>query len=210
LNRYRLGKGSPLTPKARFFPWYPAEGQASIQRHWDDFSPIKNLTSPQLVCNKPGDIAEFYATIPAGNEIKAYYRFWPHDTGPIMVWMARCGDLPEDCNTFDGIGNHWFKIQQEGLVSGTILGGQWAQDNLVAGNFTWNATIPASLKPGGYLIRHEIIALHVPYEPEFYPECAHLHVTGNGTALPGEEYLASIPGVYTDDSEVKPVLLAVA
>ncbi|KAL2148254.1 hypothetical protein VTH82DRAFT_2402 [Thermothelomyces myriococcoides] len=181
-----------------FFPYYPAEGQSSIQRHWIDFSPIKDLKAPWLVCNNPGDYAEEYATIDAGTEIGAYYKGWPHDIGPIVVWMAYCGSEPASCSSFNGTGNHWFKIAEAGLLSGTIHEGVWAQKEMISNNYTWTVTIPEQLKSGAYLIRHELIALHVPFEPEFYPECAHLYVQGSGDALPGEEYLASIPGVWKE------------
>jgi hypothetical protein len=41
----------------------------------------------------------------------------------------------------------------------------------------------------------------VPFSPEFYPECAHLHVLSSGDETPGEEYLAHIPGVWEEDGE---------
>ncbi|KAF2675779.1 lytic polysaccharide monooxygenase, partial [Lentithecium fluviatile CBS 122367] len=186
-----------------FFPYYPAEGQSSIQRHWADFRPIKNLTSLYLVCNDPGTNAEKYATIPAGGEVKAYYPGWPHDIGPVIVWMAYCGPDPTSCSAFDGIGKHWFKIQEVSLQSGTIRSGHWALKDLVNGNYTWTTKVPERLAGGAYLMRHEIIALHVPFEPEFYPECAHLWVTGTGSETPSEQYLASIPGVYAQDGMCK-------
>ncbi|ORX99022.1 glycoside hydrolase family 61 protein-like protein [Clohesyomyces aquaticus] len=182
-----------------FFPYYPAEGQSSIQRHWAAFRPIKDLNSPYLVCNNPGTSAEKYATIRAGGEIKAYYPGWPHDIGVVIVWMAFCGPVPDSCFSFNGTGNHWFKIQQVGLQSGTIRDGHWALKDLIANNYTWSTTIPASLHHGAYLIRHEIIALHVPYEPEFYPECAHLFVEGSGWAGASGKYLAELPGVWNGD-----------
>lgn len=113
--------------------------------------------------------------------------------------MAYCGAEPTSCNDFDGIGKHWFKIQEVGLQSGTIRSGQWALKNLMSGNYTWTTKVPEKLAGGAYLLRHEIIALHVPFEPEFYPECAHLWVTGNGNETPTEQYLASIPGVYAQE-----------
>ncbi|PGH28114.1 hypothetical protein AJ80_00003 [Polytolypa hystricis UAMH7299] len=186
-----------------FFPYYPAEGQSSIQRHWENFQPILDVASPYLTCNEPGNYAERYANITAGSEIKAYFKAWPHDIGPIITWMAYCGAELDGCSSFNGSeGNHWFKIDQVGLESGTVLEGEWAQRILLAGNFTWNVTIPEDLMEGAYLIRHEIIALHVPYEAEFYPECAHLYVQGGGGEVPGEEYLTSIPGVYDADGEI--------
>lgn len=187
----------------RFFPYYPAEGQSSIQRHWIDFSPIVDVSSPALVCNNPGSYAEEYATVAAGAQVEAYYRGWPHDIGPVIVWMAYCGAEPASCASFNGTGGrHWFKIDQAGLLSGTMREGLWAQMHMVANNnYTWRVTIPERLRQGAYLMRHELVALHVPFTPEFYPECAHLYVTGAGDEMPGEEYLASIPGVWEQDGE---------
>ncbi|KAK4120091.1 lytic polysaccharide monooxygenase [Parathielavia appendiculata] len=183
----------------RFFPYYPAEGQSSIQRHWIDFSPIVDSEHATLVCNNPGSYAEEYATIDAGAEIKAYFRGWPHDIGAVVVWIAYCGPEPTACSSFNGTGRHWFKIDQASLLSGTVRDGVWAQKRLIADNYTWTATIPERLKGGAYLIRHELISLHVPFTPEFYPECAHLNVVSSWDETPGEEYLASIPGVWSKD-----------
>lgn len=54
--------------------------------------------------------------------------------------------------------------------------------------------MPRSLAPGNYLVRHELLALHQAKSPQFYAECAQVEVTGSGTAAPGAEYLATIPG----------------
>jgi hypothetical protein len=63
----------------------------------------------------------------------------------------------------------------------------------------WTEAIPANLKPGNYLIQHEIIALYIANKPQFYPECAYLTVIGNGTESPRKEYLTRIPEMYTID-----------
>lgn len=64
-------------------------------------------------------------------------------------------------------------------------------------------TIPSKLAPGNYLIRHELIAIHTSNQPQFYPECGQLVVTGSGTQTPSSSYLASIPGVYSmSDPEI--------
>jgi hypothetical protein len=34
---------------------------------------------------------------------------------------------------------------------------------------------------------------------QFYPECAHLVVSGEGDKFPGMEYMAKIPGVWSMD-----------
>lgn len=59
-------------------------------------------------------------------------------------------------------------------------------------------TIPSCLKPGYYLVRHEIIALHAAYTypgAQFYPGCHQLQVTGSGTKTPSTN-LVSFPGAY--------------
>ena len=68
----------------------------------------------------------------------------------------------------------------------------------------WPITIPSNLKPGLYMIRHEIISIHVAYKPQWYPECAHLNVTGEGVALPSEEWFYKFPGAYSEDGELTP------
>ena len=72
------------------------------------------------------------------------------------------------------------------------------QDAIVqANNKGLKYTIPACIKPGFYLVRHEVIALHAAWQypgAQFYPGCHQLQVTGGGNASPGN--LVSIPGAY--------------
>jgi hypothetical protein len=51
----------------------------------------------------------------------------------------------------------WFKIHQAGLLSGTIGKGNWATKQMIDNGHSVTVQIPASLKPGNYLIRHETI-----------------------------------------------------
>lgn len=62
--------------------------------------------------------------------------------------------------------------------------------------------LPSNIAPGNYLIRHEIIALHLGTErggAEFYPSCAQLKIGGNGNGAPAPNELVSLPGAYSDD-----------
>lgn len=64
-------------------------------------------------------------------------------------------------------------------------------------NSGYQYTIPSCLKPGYYLVRHEIIALHAAYSypgAQFYPGCHQLQVTGSGTKTPTS--LVAFPGAY--------------
>lgn len=48
----------------------------------------------------------------------------------------------------------------------------WASDLLAKLGATWTVTIPPSIAPGEYLIRHEILGLHVAESrmgAQFYP-----------------------------------------
>ena len=37
---------------------------------------------------------------------------WPHNTGPLMTYMASCGST--SCDKFDSLDAEWFKIDQAG------------------------------------------------------------------------------------------------
>ena len=51
----------------------------------------------------------------------------------------------------------WFKIAEAGKSDD----GEWASTDVLSANDSiYTFTIPASLKPGQYIVRHEIIALH--------------------------------------------------
>lgn len=61
-------------------------------------------------------------------------------------------------------------------------------------------TIPSCLKPGYYLVRHEIIALHAAYQypgAQFYPGCHQLKVVGAGSTVPTD--LVGFPGAYAQN-----------
>lgn len=111
-----------------------------------------------------------------------------------MVYMASCGG---SCTSAKPSSLNWFKIDQAGLISGTVANGQWGMGELVANNNSWTSTIPASLPAGEYLIRHELLAIHTTNQPQFYPECAQLVVTGGGSKSPGGSYLVKFPGAYS-------------
>jgi len=120
---------------------------------------------------------------------------WPHNTGPMMTYMASCGSTP--CNEFESANAQWFKIQQVGRKEN----GEWAQADLMNGAVA-RVTIPDNLAPGNYLIRHEILALHLGTTvggAEFYPSCAQIRVGGDQTGQPEANELVRLPGGYSDN-----------
>ena len=59
--------------------------------------------------------------------------------------------------------------------------------------------LPENLTPGDYLIRHEIIALHLAVTKggaEFYPSCTQVRVGGSGSGQPNQT--VTFPGAYSD------------
>lgn len=72
--------------------------------------------------------------------------------------------------------------------------------------------IPSSVKPGNYVLRHEILALHSAYDvggAQFYPQCINLKITGSGSQVPSgttanQLYSSTHPGVkyniYNDET----------
>lgn len=65
-------------------------------------------------------------------------------------------------------------------------------------NKSVDLTLPTDITPGGYLVRHEIIALHNgQYEngAEFYPSCTQINVRGSGSGTP--DPTVSFPGAYS-------------
>jgi len=61
-------------------------------------------------------------------------------------------------------------------------------------------TLPTQVAPGDYLVRHEIIALHLAQTlggAEFYPSCTQIRVGGSQTGTPNQT--VSFPGGYNDN-----------
>ncbi|KAF3938732.1 Endoglucanase-4 [Dactylella cylindrospora] len=185
-------------------PYNSPSGQQSIERQYSSFNPlmIPDLSSINIVCNNAGvGGTGLTATIAAGSQITAYWSQWTHAEGCIMVYMAKCPS--GGCNSWTGTGTVWFKIDQVGLISGTMGAGKWGS-GLVMDTLKWTVTIPASLPSGEYLIRHELLALHQANNPQFYPECAQLTITGGGSGNPSplvnlqSAYKGSDPAVNVD------------
>ncbi|KAJ2698111.1 hypothetical protein FB645_005730 [Coemansia sp. IMI 203386] len=108
--------------------------------------------------------------------------------GPCMVYMA-----PLESN---GEGNVWFKIFEDGYDSKSK---KWCVDKLINNGGKLNVVIPKDIRPGGYLLRTEIMALHNARDAggmQDYANCAQLQVAGSGSKTPKG---VAIPGVYKAD-----------
>src|ERR1700743_616636 len=78
----------------------------------------------------------------------------------------------------------------------------WANERAADHNMTHTFTIPSDLKPGTYVVRTELLALHTNTPsfawtplagPEFYLGCFNVEVTGTGTSTPEG---MTFPGAY--------------
>ncbi|KIM36323.1 lytic polysaccharide monooxygenase [Hebeloma cylindrosporum] len=173
----------------------------SVIRQVSSPNPNKGAQNPALTCGPNASAGSLVADANPGDTVTFDWRGadlskWPHNTGPMLTYLASCGSTT--CDKFNPANAKWFKIQQIGRKNGN---GDWAQADLMTGGVA-SATIPSNLAPGNYMIRHEIIALHLATSfngAEFYPGCAQLRVGGSQTGVPKASDLVSLPGAYSDN-----------
>ncbi|KAG7121435.1 endo-beta-1 like protein [Verticillium longisporum] len=153
-------------------------------------NPIEDVSSPLLSCyEKIGRPVSDVQTVAPGTRIRFPSSAPIGHPGPVLFYLARVPD-GQDVNSWAPTGNVWFKVDQYGNTPGVNT--QFAVE--MTEIFT---TIPASLRPGNYLLRAEHIALHSYQKPQFSLACAQLQVTGSGPDFP--ESFVSFPGAYKAD-----------
>ncbi|EUC58572.1 glycoside hydrolase family 61 protein [Rhizoctonia solani AG-3 Rhs1AP] len=169
------------------------------------FVNYKNVNNPDIACSSGGYAPrKLTPEVPAGGQVGIRWggdggpdkKQWPHPEGPALAYLASCNG---QCSKFDPRGAQFFKIAEEGLdgsqqpnQSGNdhLPWGQglWAQNRIQYAD-SWNfVTIPKDIKPGEYLLRHELISLHAAHDSnqgaQYYPVCVQIKVTGGGNATP--------------------------
>ncbi|KAJ6621517.1 cellulose-growth-specific protein, partial [Mycena sp. CBHHK59/15] len=185
-------------------PYNTPVGQTGIERPWSTYNPILDPMDPTISCNNDGSSGalQLTATVKAGSPITAYWnQVWPHPYGPMLTYLAQCPGTT--CTGVNSATLKWiltrspqFKIDQSGLINGTVGNGYWGSGKMIAQNSSWISTIPATVPSGNYLLRFETIALH-SLPAQFYPECAQITITGGGTLAPTAAQLVSFPGAYS-------------
>ncbi|KAG8743472.1 hypothetical protein FRC10_011944 [Ceratobasidium sp. 414] len=151
-------------------------------------SPVTSVTSNDLACNAGAASTSGICSVAAGSTVSVEMHQQPGDRsctneaiggnhdGPTIVYMAKV----DNAATAVGSSANWFKVAQTGLVSKDY----WGTDVM-------NAAC------GQYLLRAEVIALHVAGSvggAQFYMSCYQLQVTGGGSASPAT---VKLPGAYT-------------
>ncbi|PIL36982.1 hypothetical protein GSI_00674 [Ganoderma sinense ZZ0214-1] len=179
------------------------EGQNNYIRAPPSNNPVTDVTSTDLTCNVNGLSGANVETlsIPAGTNITFEWHQHAQRTGedaisaghkgPVQVYVAKA---PSTAASFDGQGAVWTKIYSSGLLDPSTQ--EWATDVVNANNGKHSVVIPASLPAGEYLLRAEIIALHVAQSypgAQFYIGCAQVKITSGGSANPPK---IALPGAY--------------
>ncbi|GAD95029.1 endoglucanase, putative [Paecilomyces variotii No. 5] len=141
--------------------------------------------SGDIICHKSAQPAALAAEVPAGGKVELQWTEWPESHhGPVLDYLAPCNG---NCADVDKTALEFFKIDQGGLVDDSSPPGTWASDQLISNNNSWTVTIPSTIAPGNYVLRHEIIALHSAGNKDGaqnYPQCINIKVTGSGTDSP--------------------------
>ncbi|KAI1116712.1 lytic polysaccharide monooxygenase [Nemania sp. NC0429] len=198
-------------------PWVPDQGTITWPAWNTDTGPVygDKVNTSDIICSINATNAKIYAApVEAGTALTLHWTVWPDSHhGPILTYLAACDG---DCATADKEALRWFKIEERGQIAlgpGGGTTGLWAADDLIEAGGDWTVKIPASIRAGNYVLRHEIIALHSAYDvggAQFYPQCANIRVTGGGDVAPEgvlgtELYEADEPGVhyniYNDETE---------
>ncbi|KAH7393079.1 endoglucanase IV precursor [Pyrenochaeta sp. MPI-SDFR-AT-0127] len=149
----------------------------------------------KIACHKDATAGAKVATVKAGGSVDIQWNTWPEShVGPVIDYMAKV----DDATSATSADLKFFKIDEAGYTDG-----QWAASKLIANNLTWSVTVPSTIAPGQYVLRHEIIALHSADQEngaQNYPKCINLEVTGSGTENPSgvtadKFYTPTDPGI---------------
>ena len=178
---------------------FQGDGRTAYIRSPPSNSPIKDVSSADIVCNSNNVAAPSSVSVNAGDKVTFE---WYHDNrgddiidgshqGPITVYIA-------DAAT-NGKGGVWTKLYEDGFANG-----QWAVGKLIANGGKHSLTLPAALAAGDYLLRAEIIAHHESETDftknsargaQFYPSCAQISVKTGGSVKPSAGF--NFIGGYT-------------
>lgn len=142
--------------------------------------------SADIICHRDSSNAKGHAVVAAGGSVWLQWDTWPEShKGPVLDYLAACG--ASGCETVDKEALKFFKIAEAGLLDGSSGPGKYASDELIENGNGWLVQIPESIKPGSYVLRHEIIALHSGGDEngaQNYPQCINLEITGSGSDEP--------------------------
>jgi len=178
-------------------------GETNIRspiRRISTINPYKQPGGPGITCGLNAQNAAMVVPATAGTNLDLTWvahpnQKWPHEMGPLITYMAKV-PAGQTADKFNAAQGNFFKIQQTGQE-----GKGWAVAKLMKLGTKYTVALPKGLENGDYIMRHEIIALHLANQKggaEFYSSCFQLRVTGGtGTIKPSGAELAKFPGAYT-------------
>lgn len=186
----------------------PAKGIVWASNDWEiGFVLPDEYKSDAIICHHNAMPAPKAATVAAGGTVDVSWPNWPMEDahpGPILTYLAPAGTT--EPSQIDKNSLKFFKIAEAGYDPN--VDPQGPDKGLATGTFKANGLvssvkIPSNIKPGMYVMRHEIIALHAAEKPngaQNYPQCLTLEITGSGTEQPQgipatEFYSPEDPGV---------------
>jgi len=171
-------------------------GYQKVNSLHEGTGPIEDVSSPAVACRfEPLLPPLINAVARAGSNMTFQWTAWfGNHKGPVLTYM---GLLPDEKTKVQDV--DFFKVDEGTYDPKT---GIWGTDQLIQENSTRTVTIPSDIKPGIYVVRHEIIGLHFAWHEnkekktsgaQLYPTCLKVQVTGSGTATPpGQRF----PGTY--------------
>ncbi|KIJ47510.1 lytic polysaccharide monooxygenase [Sphaerobolus stellatus SS14] len=166
-------------------------------------NPVTSVTTNDIACNAGASPAAGICSVNPGDTVTVEMHQQPGDRscadeaiggdhyGPINVYMAKV----TNASTAVGSSSNWFKIAEMGMPSSNP--DYWATEVLNDNCGHFDVKIPTGIAPGNYLLRAEVIALHVASSvggAQFYMSCFQLNVGGSGTATPAT---VTFPGAYS-------------
>lgn len=164
-------------------------------------NPVSSVTSADIACNANPSASTALCTVAAGGKASVEMHQQPGDRscsneaiggnhdGPVIVYMAKV----DNALTASATSAKWFKVAQLGLISKDV----WGTDSLNSNCGKFEFTVPSCIPSGNYLVRAEVIALHVAGQlngAQPYVSCFTVNVTGGGSTQPPT---VSFPGAYS-------------
>lgn len=112
----------------------------------------------------------------------------------MLAYLAACPDA--GCEKVDIKQPIWFKIWEAGLLSGNLVDGEWAIKAVASNSLSQlKLPIPAFVKPGKYLLKHDMANLDGG-RLQLFPNCVQLDISGKGASVPSVEKLVAFPDEY--------------
>jgi cellulase len=120
-------------------------------------------SSPDVACNSKPRAPALIASARAGSEVKFQWNPWYQShKGPMLSYLAPYeGSIEKvDVNKLS-----FFKFHERALLADNKT---WGVDEMMANGNVSTAIIPHDIKPGNYVLRHELIGLHYSTEDSLY------------------------------------------